>query len=281
MVDTISMVFYCLTFANATVGLLLNTVGIYLLNALRARISNQNVILINVSFIKVIVSISQAASCVLKIIGKGEEQRSYQVVHIIIVGAFGVNHVTIVALTLDRLLGTVIPLRYNVLITKDKLRIAIIASWIIGTAVIVPFFVYDFAFLYSIYYTPVYLTLDGIALLIAIIAYGSILRRLLRREKAIAAGVTPRSARTNQRFGRFFYVSSLIIASFILFVTIPDVAYAVLVIIHGNKDPMIELAILLTWSIYLVSDPLIYIFLQKPIRLKFCRMFIRVWFGMF
>ena len=280
MVDTISIVFYCLTFANAAVGLLLNSVGIYLLTALRARISNQNVILINLSFIKVIVSISQAALYVLKIIGKGEEQGLYKVVLIILVGAFGVNHLTIVVLTLDRLLGIVIPLRYNALITKDKLRIAIIASWMIGTAaVIVPFFIYDFAFLYSIYYTAVYLTLDGIVLLIAVIAYGFILRVLLRREKAIAAGMMPRNARTHQRFGRFFYVSSLIIASFILFVAIPDVIHAVLVIFQGNKDPMIELAMVLAWSIYLVSDPLIYIFLQKPIRLKFCRMFVRVGVG--
>ena len=268
MVDSVSMIFYCLTFTVATVALLLNGLGIFLLTKLRARISNQNVILLNISLIKLIGSITEVALCVLEITGEGEEQRSYQVLHIINVGAFGVNHLTIVVLTLDRLLGTVIPLRHNVLITKDKLRIAILASWIIGTAVIVPFFICDYAILYSIYYKIIYPTLDGIVLVIAVTAYSSILGLLLRRER----GVTPRSARRNQLFGRFFYVSSLIIASFILFVAVPDVVYAVLVIIQGNKDPMIEHAILLVWSIYLLSDPLIYIFLQKPIRLKFCKM---------
>ena len=272
MVDTVSTILYCLTFATAAVALVLNILGIYLLTKLRARISYQNVILINISFIKVIGSISEAVLCLLEIIGKGEEHRSYQILHIINVGAFGVNHLTIVTLTLDRLFGSVMPLRYRVLFTKNKLRTTIIASWIIGTAGIVPFFIFDYAFLYSIYYKIVYPTLDGMVLMIAVIAYGSILMMLLRRKRAIDTGLTLRSIRANQRFGRFFYVSSLIIASFLLFVAIPDVVYAVLVIIQGNEDPMIELAISTVWCIYLVSDPLIYIFLQKPIRLQFCKM---------
>lgn len=280
MVNIVSVVFHCLTFVTVAVALVLNGLGIYLLAKLRARISNQNVILINISLIKMILSITEAVLCVLEIVGSGTS-RIYQVFDITNAGLYGVNHLTVVILTLDRLLATIIPLRYNRQMTKVKLRIPIIASWIIGTAGIVPFFVYDYSLLYSIYYKIVFLTLDGIVLLVAVITYGSILKTLLRKERTFDRGLTltKRSVTVSQRFGRFFYVSSLIIASFILCVAIPDVIYASLVIIQGNEDPMIEHALGLVWSIYLVSDPLIYIFLQKPIRLKFCSIFSRAKVG--
>ena len=275
MVSTVSTIFYCITFVIINAALVLNTLGIYLLAKLRASVSNQNVILINISLIKVIVAVTETALSALEIHGKGEDNRTYQVFDIINAGLYGVNDLTVVVLTLDRLLATICPLQYNTRMTRSKLVWAIFVCWIIGSAGIIPFFIYDYDLLYTIYYKIVFLTLDGVVLLIALVTYGSILRMFLRRANTFNKGMPSRNTTNNQRFGRFFYVASLIIVSFILFVAIPDVAYVILVIIQEKEDPMIERAIGLVWSIYLVSDPLIYIFLQKQIRMRLRGMFNR------
>eukprot|EP00112_Aurelia_sp_Birch-Aquarium-sp1_P000004 Seg1.5 transcript_id=Seg1.5/GoldUCD/mRNA.D3Y31 product="Proteinase-activated receptor 4" protein_id=Seg1.5/GoldUCD/D3Y31 len=275
MASTVSTIFYCITFVIVAAALVLNILGIYLLAKLRASVSNQNVILINISLIKVIVAVTETILCALEIQGKGEGDRTYQVFDIINASLYGVNDLTVVVLTLDRLLATISPLQYNVRMTRRKLVWAILVSWIIGSAGIIPFFFFNYDLLYTIYYKIVFLTMDGAVLLIALATYGSILRMFLRRANTFNKGITSRNSTNNQRFGRFFYVSSLIIVSFILFVAIPDAVYVTLVIIQQNEDPMIERAVGLVWSIYLVSDPLIYIFLQKQIRMRLRRMFSR------
>ena len=240
--------------------------------------SNANIFLIHLSCIKIIISLTEAVVGALELLGRDDTYKEYQVIDIINAGLYGVNDLIVVVLTVDRLIAISKPLAYNVRMTKTKLQAAVVCCWFIGTCGISPFFFIKYDLLYDVYYKYVFLTLDAFVLVTAFITYGGILKMLFLRHQSFSSksrgtvwtmhssqGQKPTPANW-RKHGRFMYISSLIITSFILFVAIPDSVYVTLVVIHGNEDPMIERSIGFIWSLYLVADPIIYIFLQRPIR---------------
>ena len=268
MTDSVSLAFYVVNFFILFASLFLNSLGIYLLFAQRVSITGQNLILVNLSVLKILITITESVICVMEILGKGDTNREYQVLDIINGGLYGINDLIVITLTIDRFIATVSPLVYNINVTKKKLMTAVVISWLVGTGGIIPFFYAEYDALYDIYYKIVFLVCDGTIILLALITYGSILRALLTAKKRLSGFSRGKSERFKRRHGKFFYVAGLIIASFIMFVAIPDAVYAALVIVQEREDPMIERAVGLVWSFYLIADPLIYVFLQSQTKAK-------------
>ena len=278
MADTTGTVFYSITFFMIATAIGVNSLGMYLMVDMKSAGSNANIILIHLSCIKIIISLDEAVLGALELLGRGHTFKEYQVVDIINAGLYGVNDLIVVALTIDRLIAISKPLAYNARMTKTKLQAAVVCCWFIGTCGIIPFFFIDYDFLYDIYYKIVFLTLDSFVLVTAFITYGAILKMLFLRHQSFSiksrgtvwtmhsAQAQKRASANWRQHRRFMYISSLIMASFILFVAIPDSIYVALVIIRGNEDLMIERSIGFVWSLYLVADPIIYIFMQRPIR---------------
>ena len=276
-------VFSVITYIMVAAALVLNSLGVYLLTLVKSSGNNQNVLLIHLSCIKIVVSLTESILCTLELLNRGYDFKEYQVFDTINAGLYGVNDLIVVTLTTDRLIASLKPLTYNAHVTQVKIKMAIACCWLIGTCGIIPFFFLQYDLLYEIYYKIVFLSLDAVVLLTAFVTYGTILKKLLSRHNslttisgAMRSTIKPsnsqtRVARKSATYGRFFYVSGLIILSFILFVSIPDAVYVAMVIINGNEEPIVESSIGFVWSMYLVTDPLIYIFLQRPIRLKLKR----------
>ena len=286
MQDTVGLVFYIITFITVATALCLNSLGVHLLMSIKSTNNIANLVLIHLSCLKIFISLTEAALSTLELLNRGYEFKEYQIMDILNAGLYGVNDLIVVVLTTDRLIAATRPLTYSVRITKTKLNAAVGCCWFIGTCGILPFFFLEYDFLYDIYYKIVFLTLDAFVLMTAVITYGAILRKLLSRHNALdvvsratmvmtSISQRPRSVSNRMKHGRFFYVSSLIIASFILFVAIPDSVYVALVVIQGNEDPIIERSIGFVWGLYLVADPIIYIFLQRSIRKRLAGMISR------
>ena len=284
MQESVGTIFYLITYFIVATALLLNSLGVYLLMSIKSDINKQNIFLIHLSCIKILISLTEATLNALELMSRGYEFREYQLLDTINAGLYGVNDLIVVVLTMDRLIASTVPLAYNVGITTTKFNAAVACCWLIGTCGIVPFFFLKYDLLYDIYYKIVFLTLDAIVLLSAFITYGTILKKLLSRHNAMNAisrsmvltvhsSQTKQSASVNRnKYGRFFFISSLIIASFIFFVAIPDAVYVALVVIQGDEDPVIERSIGFVWSLYLLADPIIYIFLQRPVRRRLKQM---------
>lgn len=269
MADTISLAFHVINFVIVAAAIILNSFGIYLLASDKLVGSNQCIILIHLSCIKVIICLTEAVISTLELLDRADGFREYQVIDTINAGLYGINDLIVIVLTTDRLAAALRPLKYNVHVTKNKLNVAALYCWVIGTCGIIPFFFLEYDMLYEIFYKIVFSSLDAIVLSTALLTYGIILRKLLSRHKALAE-ISKRDSRASTRSPRghfrFFYITGLIIASFILFVTIPDAVYINLVIIQGNESPIIERTVGFVWSLYLVADPLIYIFLQRSVK---------------
>ena len=284
MEDTVGTIFYLITYIIVAIALFLNSLGVYILMSIKSDDNSQHIFLLHLSCIKILISLTEATLSALEQTSRGYEFREYQILDTINAGLYGVNDLIVVVLTIDRLIASTKPLAYNVRVTKSKLNAAVACCWFIGTCGIVPFFFLKYDLLYDIFYKIVFLTLDAIVLLSAFLTYGTILKKLLSRHNALNAtsrtkvsavhsSQTNKSASVNRKkYERFFYVSGLIIASFILFVAIPDSVYVALVVIQGNEDPVIERSIGFVWSLYLLADPIIYIFLQRSIRRRLKQM---------
>lgn len=268
MAETVAVAFYVVTFVVIAAALILNLLGIYLLATAKSVLNNQSIILLHLSCIKIIVSLTEVVLSTLEIVGRADGHKEYEIFDTINAGLYGVNDLILIVLTTDRLIASKIPFSYNVHATTMKLNISVVCCWFIGTIGILPLFFLEYELLYDVYYKFVFLTLDGIVLLTAFLTYGTILRQLLTRKNGLTrtSHFDNRVSTSSTRHWRFFYTSGLIIASFILFVAVPDAVYVTLVIVKGVEDPRIERAVGFVWSIYLIADPLIYIFLQRPIR---------------
>ena len=266
MAAAVSNIFLLISYWLLISALILNIVGVYLLREASSGKSNQTLLLMNMSIIKIIISIIGIVLTTLQACGR-EQARPYQIFDIIDAALFCVNHQVVLIITVDRLFAVVFPIKYNTKDTRNILTISVAIAWLLGTAGILPFFFIAYDLLYKIVYKIVFLTLDGLVIVTALLTYSCILKQLIASRKKFSKASKSESSFLKQH-GQFFCISSLIMLSFILTVTIPDIVYVILVINKGYKDPYIESSIGLVWSIYLVTDPLIYIFLQKPIRRK-------------
>lgn len=266
MEAAVSNAFLSISYLFLISALILNTIGVYLLRKTSSGRSNQNLLLMNMSIIKIIISITEIVLTTLQAYGQ-EEARPYQIFDIIDAALFCVNDQVVLIITADRLFAVVFSIQYNTKDTRKIVTRSVAAAWLIGTAGILPFFFIAYDLLYEVVYKIVFLSLDGLVIVTTLVTYSCILKQLLTSGKKFSNTANGESSFFKQ-YGQFFYISSLIILSFILFVAIPDIVYVSLVIIKGNEDPYIESGIGVVWSIYLVTDPLIYIFLQKPIRRK-------------
>eukprot|EP00794_Sanderia_malayensis_P019067 gene19067-20982_t len=272
----VATAFTSLNYVIQCSALVLNTVGIYVLHKIGPRASKQKLLIINLGVVKITLTISELSLTVLESCGLDDESsKTYRMLDILNAGLYGINDFIILIITLDRFFATLYTIKYNVKVTQKMLMSSVACAWLLGAAGVAPFFFLPYEYLYDVFYKIVFLSFDALVLSISIITYGYILKQLFNRKQLITDTGTSSTRRYGsssrsflKQYGQFFYVSTLIIASFILFVVIPDTVYAIVVIIHGNEDPMYENVIGLVWMLYLITDPCIYIFLQKPVRLR-------------
>ena len=227
-----------------SVAILLNGLGIYLLTSCRP-LSNSKFLLTNLAVTEIVPSgIYIVFSCGIRGISS----------------VFGVTvglayYSAIFFLTIDRLIATRFPLKYRVLITKKRLKLAI------GTALILEMIIGVSSVLWPMFLTlNMWIVLDVTFIVLCVLTYGYIFTKIFLRRRFDNNGQERNEGRRQRlmmnRERKFVKIAGLIIFSFVLLILMPDI------ILHQYASNWVGIL----FPIGIVADPVIYIFVQDDLR---------------
>eukprot|EP00112_Aurelia_sp_Birch-Aquarium-sp1_P013211 Seg2798.2 transcript_id=Seg2798.2/GoldUCD/mRNA.D3Y31 product="hypothetical protein" protein_id=Seg2798.2/GoldUCD/D3Y31 len=162
-------------------------------------------------------------------------------------------------------MGCNFPIKHKVYVKKKYVRITIIVCWVVGVLIGVIGCPFDHIAVRNVYRTYIWIILDIIFLMLFTVTYISMFVYLARRRISGTQSVIA----DNQRFLKT--VTALLVA-FLLFETIPSLLSVICKqcyrchTLHKIRDFL--------YTIVLLCDPFIYVFLQPEVRKfvlsKFC-----------
>ncbi len=118
------------------IAALLNGLGIYLLTVVRP-LSNGKFLLANLAVTEIIVSVTNVAGSLVRAFSASFSNVSRNCLAIAWLGYYS----SVFFLTIDRLVAIQFPLRYRVVITKKRVKLAILLAWILVIALGTSFFI--------------------------------------------------------------------------------------------------------------------------------------------
>ena len=273
MVATLVLGTKVLSLLILALSMFFNSVGIYLLKTTKNFGQSQILIILNLSITELFIAVGFIIQDAFTL--KGNDYTIYfnkTFAHIIWgtrSGIYTIWYLVMFFLTFDRFLSCNFPIKHRKFATRQSIKLALIAVWMLGLTNAIILCV-DFHLFYNIYTKFVWLTLDAILLLIVIITYSTIFMRRIRGRRNIANSNSdaPRS-RKSLSHQQIVKVTGLIVASFVLFEVVPTTAYLLLFKVTSNGSELALSIILLSYYLVILTDPMIYIFLQDRLRNRF------------
>ena len=249
------------TTAINALALIFNLFGIYLLETSGLRNSFQIQIITNLSACDILISIGNLVSMVLQF--NGHKLTTSRMVQGIWALREAVYHTWIIMfylLTLNRFLGCNFPFKYRALASPMKGKIILAVSW--GIAIILgPTFVVVDTLTVRVYTNKyLWLVYDGIFLFLFFVTYATVFYRKKRSNKNL------RRRSSGQGNQRFFKLTVTMLAAFLLFEIVPTIGSAVLAMINLKIRDVFQYIFELCWSLNLLVDPLIYIYVMPRVR---------------
>lgn len=281
-------------FTLDVMNVVLHSTGISLLLSLYSRNKNkiQFVYIINLSLCELIINLVGAIETILRIINTtqyGPEKAATSPLStacylMYITNATGfsfVFYMNMIYITVDRLLDILLNLRYPVYWDEYKAITLLKVTWFMGIVIVAITFVccygYDQWVWESVMFEFLYPFLEIAFMVLAVFTYIFIFRKFkqsqlppvhLQYDKSVST--TKKTKRQNSTFEAFknsrFYISVLLILTFILFMIVPDLAYLFICILPKRES---ELILTICWIVYGIAnicDAFIYIYLQAEVK---------------
>ena len=183
-----------------------------------------------------------------------------------------VYYLDMIYLTFDKFMDILLHLRYPVYWNVSKAKWLLIVTWIIGCLLSITIsllhhftsYIWEEAF-FKFFYP----TLEFAFIILAILTYGFIFHKY-KETRGVPA---QHGTNNNQRHGCFhvfrksrFYISVLLISSFIIFMIIPDLTYLFVAIINEKQSEVLSIICWISYAVSNLVDAYIYIFLYNPAR---------------
>ena len=294
----LQVILLILTLSNVFVHSIGSYVLIYLFKTQRQ--NAQRLYIIHLSISECLMNLLESIRIILKLIISNDNQ--FQILeriryYILIVSFTGVSFVfylVMVYLTFDRLMGVALNFQYTKYWDENKARYLLLNTWlicgVIVTTVLVTYHLYGFDW-ESFFYKYFYLTVECLFILLALLTYGFILIKYFRSQRivyvqpSVQQGHSPESTTTNtamkatkhsedgaqlRKFTRFkksvFYIPLLLITTFLIFMTIPDVAYLLIAIIPNKPSETLSTICWISYGVSNLLDAWIYVYLQHDVR---------------
>eukprot|EP00111_Clytia_hemisphaerica_P024689 TCONS_00072753-protein len=283
-----------LTFSLTNV--LLHTVGIYLLWCLRSQslLKIQYFFLMSLSGSELVMNFLGVARMFLEMVGKNNTPARMVADNIYIfefTGTAFIFHLSMIFITLDRLLELVLNIRYPVYWDEDKTKTLLIGTWILGTCISISICCisgiqqFDWATYFFKYFFP---SIEIVFVALAFVTYTLIFRKFKTtrqspcnynpedadsRKRAMSNGSNKKKQESSFRiFIRSkFFIPVLLILTFFIFVVGADLVYLILIVINGYTDDYISYILTISYAISNLIDAWIYIFLQRDVRRLFMK----------
>ena len=275
MVTALVLVTKILSLLILGLSMFFNSVGIYLLKTTKNFGPSQIIIILNLSATELVIAVGFIIQDAFTL--KGNDYTIYfnrTVGHIvwgIRSGIYTVWYFVMFFLTIDRFLSCNFPIKHRKFATRHKIKLVLIIVWILGL-INAAILCANFHLFYNIYTKFVWLTLDAALLLIIIVTYSTIFIRRIKCKRNSGSrhsehgGVRTRRSLSHQQIIK---VTGLIVVTFVLFEVAPTTAYLLLFKVTSNGSELVLSIILLSYYLVILTDPMIYIFLQDRIRNRF------------
>ena len=241
-------------------------------------ITNQQLLIFHISLCEAFISSNWLVNHIFLSSGYSKESAEVSYFVCIHLALMSILYMLMMSLTLGRLLAVVLGLKYSVYCTVEKLKKCLIIFWSIGMICIILFIIlYYFLgrWFVKVECVSFIVTISVLFIVVAFVTYAVIFWKYMKSRDAIhrydpSTNMSQQQASIAQTFlNSRFYVSILIILTYLMFNTIP---FCTAVILSKNgkvieRGTSFEIIFVLKHLAY-TTDPLIYIFLQKKVRKK-------------
>lgn len=206
------------------------------------------------------------------------EDLQYHVAVVLGTGLTLINYVTVMYITVDKLLEIFLNIRYPLYWSQERAKYLIITTWSVGLLICIIFSIISGDHCNKVTYQdifPVYVypTFDFIFIIIAVTTYVFIFRKFMeKRGNDVTHSTKQRKHKQNVIkvfFKSRFYVSALLIASFLVFVVLPDLLWLFVDIIYKKRSYDLVAACNMCYSIWYLSNAFIYIYLKVSVKQLF------------
>lgn len=284
-------------------NIIAHSIGIYLLRSIHKRGGGdvQQIYIINLSLVEIFICIINFSLNVLNLLPLPKHSLSnvrmvqeYATIVIHTMLSF-VFYASMILVTLDKVFEVWLNIKYSLFCNSRKARYLVYTSWLIGFTI---FLVIISSYLllrfqYHKFNEYCFMTFDFLFLTTAVISYGSIFYKYKETRRHPAMGVHVNyPANNNNTFSVLlnsrFYISILLIVSFILFMVVPDFIYVLLLLrnehTHGSHHgetawpgtKLIEQVISMLYAFSFLVDACIYILMQEKVRKRLIRKFRKI-----
>lgn len=263
-------------------NVLLHAFGVYLLKTIQRTEDNiQYIYLTHLSICEALMNLFEGLRHIPNFLELSANQhsvnqdlQSYTKI-IMFAGISLVYYFVMIYITLDRLLDILLNIKYPLYINIVKVKNLLRMTWFVALLVVVTVcflqrFIKEYPWEKHIfkYCFPI---LDFGFIILSLLTYGFIFYKYLEtRQGPTTIRQNSSLQRQNSAFYVFrksrFYVSVLVIFTFLLFIVVPDLVYLFLGIIQGNESEALLATCWISYAIGNLSDWYIYIMLQPRVR---------------
>ncbi len=244
-------------------SILVDCLGIHLLYV-EIQTSVQNILLINLSFVEVLLLVTMTARYSISGtmyggIGYKKENVVIKVLSLIFAYCYSVWTLTIIGMAIDRVFGVYWPFRRHAMATKKFFTRIVIAAW--SSALIISIFYVIFPSKYAI----IWISHDAILLAAIFVSYSLVLKKLVKRNELERGMSQSRASHQRNIFrsnAKFFKVCGIILLQYVLLQVIPNIIEYTS---SWSRNLAAHIITFMQASSFLVS-PLVYIFLLPNIR---------------
>ena len=262
------------------INVFLHSTGIYLLCCLykRCRYKIQQLYLINLSIAECIMNLFEALilfGIFVPVSNDTAQILDIFIDYVLIVQFTGIAIViycVMIYITLDRLLDISLNIEYPVYWDESKAKYLLILTWVLSaiytltTCLMYKFVEFDWK---AVAYKYIFPTLEFSFVVLTIITYSYIFHKF-KKSRVIPTTSGSDMKQNVNAFTAFrnskFFISVLLILTFLLFMVIPDLVYLFVGTVGGNKSPVLLTACWISYAISNLADACIYIFLQPDVK---------------
>lgn len=275
------VVFAIVTNVLRLITIILHIIGIHLLVTLHRNGSRtpERIFLINLSISEVMFNFFDILTTPLTDLASFSANASSIVTdvqgYIFILSGYGVVPVyflSMIYLTIDRLLDIILSIKYHLYCDTKKAKLTLKVTWVISTSTALSLaFLHGFTTvdLVSPCLKYVYPTFEIIFIVLAFITYGFLFHkyRKSRIPPVQVVGSQNRAPTVLECFQTSrFHVPVLLIASFLIFVTVADLMYTFGVAVNYSKMSLVNEICRMSIVIGCLSDAIIYIFISPSVK---------------
>lgn len=285
--DIIETILVTVLIIMIAINILLHSLGIYLLQTLNTRNEDaaQDTFIIHLSIQEILSNFFAIIIIIIKYVDFDDSivnsvdyfvEYLFIVDHTILTIPF---YLLMICIIMDKFLEIYLNIKYPLYCSAERVSFIVKTIWFVGsfvgTAMLVTFATLDFD--YETFDRYTFLIFDFIILILVISTHAYIFYRFVatRMQPVQKRTISSGKRRILDTFKNSrFYVSTLLIASFLLFIIIPDLTYEFSGLHYNSDEKSLDIcgfAIAYLYTISYLCDACIYIFAKAKVRRLFRR----------